>query len=546
MDAQELVQSVAREPVDRQDRRRELPVQLGHPLARPGHGRNRDEDVVEPLQVPFHVVVMGANEETEPDHRARHQRRHPPPLGELLVEGDSEDRHAEDESGPLDRELALPPRLPSPLGDPVPGHAELGEREREEDVDRIHDDERRDVAVRVKKGRDGGETHHEDAVLRDEPVRELREAVGHPRIDRHVPEDARAVEKAGLGRDEEKRGLRDQQRQDERAPDRHAPGTPPAEESVEEDEVHRLSRLGTGSDEEVPEQDASRREGERGRHQEHRPLRGLHTGLPEHRDAVGDRLDPRVGAPAHRVRPEEDERERPEAHRRPCLREVACGPGKDRGERPGVRREDVGDRRQVRHAEDEEDRHEERDGFLHAPEVQSNEEEQDQKLGSRLVAAEVGRKKIPDLVASGRHGDRDRQDVIDEERAPRDDAGLLPEELRGHEVPAAAARKVLDEVGVGGGDDGDGHGRHRHEDDGEGVVAAEGAEGLVGAVCGGGEPVGAEADPREERDEGEPVEDAGVSDVPTLSQEELSEPVGVGQCSSRRRSPRTRVSPRRR
>ena len=52
-------------------------------------------------------------------------------------------------------------------------------------------------------------------------------------------------------------------------------------------------------------------------------------------------------------------------------------------------------------------------------------------------------------------------------------------------------------------------GRERQED-GEVGVLTERAERLVGAVGRGGQPVGAQADPGQERDERHLVEDAGV------------------------------------
>ena len=55
-----------------------------------------------------------------------------------------------------------------------------------------------------------------------------------------------------------------------------------------------------------------------------------------------------------------------------------------------------------------------------------------------LYDAEAGREEAPDLVARGGDRRRDRQDVVDEERGPGDDPRLLAQELRRHEVSAAA------------------------------------------------------------------------------------------------------------
>src|SRR5439155_10500922 len=59
-----------------------------------------------------------------------------------------------------------------------------------------------------------------------------------------------------------------------------------------------------------------------------------------------------------------------------------------------------------------------------------------------------------------------------------------------------------------------------HQVDGEVVVAAELEKGLLGAVAGGGDPVGAEADPGEERDQGQPVVDVGVEEVLGIAEED--------------------------
>jgi hypothetical protein len=50
-------------------------------------------------------------------------------------------------------------------------------------------------------------------------------------------------------------------------------------------------------------------------------------------------------------------------------------------------------------------------------------------------------------------------------------------------------------------------------------VGAEGEERLLGAVGGRRQPVRAQADPSEERDERELMMDAGVEDVPATAEE---------------------------
>ena len=62
-------------------------------------------------------------------------------------------------------------------------------------------------------------------------------------------------------------------------------------------------------------------------------------------------------------------------------------------------------------------------------------------------------------VAGRGDRDGDRQHVVDQQRTARDHADPLPEQLRGHQVSAAAAGKLLDDVAVAGRDD-----EHRGDD----------------------------------------------------------------------------------
>ncbi len=197
----------------------------------------------------------------------------------------------------------------------------------------------------------------------------------------------------------------------------------------------------------------------------------------------------------------------------------------------------------MRPDEDEEDRREDRHGFLHAAEVQDDQEDEDDDLDRQLVAGHRRREEVPDLVAAGRDGHRDREDVVDEERAARDDAGPLSEELRRHEVAASPAREVLDEVRVGERNDAHRDGGHRDQDDREGAMLPERAERLVRTVRGRREAVGSQPDPREERDEREPVEDVRVLDVARLPEENAGELAWFGHRASETPAGESRDSP---
>ncbi len=154
--------------------------------------------------------------------------------------------------------------------------------------------------------------------------------------------------------------------------------------------------------------------------------------------------------------------------------------------------------------------------------------DEDDDLGRQLVAHHSGAEEVPDLVAGRRDGHRDREDIVDEKSATRNHADLRPEELRGDEIAAASSRKVLDQIRVRDRDDGDRDGRHRDEDDRERAMGPEGPESLVRAVRGGREPVGSEADPREEGHQGDPMENVRIPDVARLAQEDLGDLAGLG------------------
>ena len=95
-----------------------------------------------------------------------------------------------------------------PVLDEKAGHPELGQGERQKDVDRIHDHQGRDVAVRIQEEQDGRAAHEQDAVLNGETTRERGEPVWKPVIHGHVGHDPGPVDKTRLGRDEQEGALR--------------------------------------------------------------------------------------------------------------------------------------------------------------------------------------------------------------------------------------------------------------------------------------------------------------------------------------------------
>jgi len=136
----------------------------------------------------------------------------------------------------------------------------------------------------------------------------------------------------------------------------------------------------------------------------------------------------------------------------------------------------------VHHEECHENRREEVHRFLHAARIQDDEKRDHRDLGPQLVVDGGRRQERPDLIASAGDRYRDREHVVDEQRAPRNDAYAIAEKLRRDEVASAAPREVLDQIGVRGRDDGDGDRGHRGENDREMAMRSQRFVCFFGAV----------------------------------------------------------------
>ena len=116
---------------------------------------------VELLDGADHEAVVPLDQEADDGERRGDQQREPPALGELLEDGDGEDGDAEDGGRDVRGEVLGPGGVLLAVADPVHRHGDVGEREGHEDVDRVHDDQLRDVAAGVEQGQRG-----EDGVAR--------------------------------------------------------------------------------------------------------------------------------------------------------------------------------------------------------------------------------------------------------------------------------------------------------------------------------------------------------------------------------------------
>ena len=290
---------------------------------------------------------------------------------------------------------------------------------------------------------------------------------------------------------------------------------------LEQHGVHRLALGGRDVPEQVADQQAAGRERQRDGHVDHRALAGLHARLAHDGQAVGDGLDAGVGAAAHRVGPA--------AAARPCRR----SPGSRRPARsrsrtlaaaagicgacarmpPTMPSTCVARKRRKTGSRTITDSRTPRMLSTVRPPSRTTSVDQLRAVPAQRQEAEEG-------VAGRGDRDGDGQHVVDQQRAAGDDADVLAQQLGRHDVAAAAVGELLDDAPVGRGDDEDGAGRHHGQRQQQVGVLAEGAEGLVGAVGGRREAVGAQADPGEERHQRQAVEERAVGEAARPAEEE--------------------------
>ena len=449
-----------------------------------------------------------------------------PPSRELLHRRDDQDGGAQREPDDEQRRLADPARRRLAVGDALARHAEHRQREGQEHVDAVHDHQLADVTAGVEQRHQRRRPHQHDPVLRRQSIRQRREPARHPVVDRHVGQHARAVDEAGLRGDHQQDALGEQRhhRQHPTAGQRRRHG-------LDQHGVQRLAGHRRDVPQQITDQQAGGGEGQRHRHVQHRPLRGAHARLAHDRQAVRHRLDAGVGAAAQRVGVHEEQEHPAHAQRPHPL--VKAGRHLSHGgrERVGARDHAADDHRDVGDHEDHEDRRQRDRRFAHAADVQRRQAEDEEHLERQLEPEPRRRQEAEDHVAGGGDRDGDGEDVVDEQRAARHDAGAASEQLGGDDVPAAAVGEVLDDPAIRGRDHQHGDAGQQREPDRQVGVAAEGLERLLGAVGRRRETVGAQPDPRQERDQRDLVEDPLIVQVARLAKESRLEPT---EASSRR------------
>ncbi len=441
---------------------------------------------------PLADVRVGAVHGLEGDHEQR-QRDHDQP-GALRELGRGHDDRGDTGE---DRAEAVQQGFSTPAGAaftaPVPDHADLRDREADEDADREERHEGVGVAAgeHQQRGRDRGQREHTVPVhlavgLEGEDVRKV--VVAGQQFQQHrQPAEGRV---RGQGEQDHRRELDDVE-----------------SPVVAEGGVRELGEDGDSLD--GLEVEAGDQDGQADQHHaEHRAegdlraLGPLHAGCAEGGHGVGDGLDAGEGAaPAG-----ESFQQQQGADARRVV-----------GERGGV---SVGGRGAHRHGPEEADRDQHEDGAdedhrghdegagrlddpaqVHRRHQHEHRETQPQPV---VVESREGRGQSGD---TGRDGHRDVQDVVQHQRGRRDQAGPGAEVGLRHGVGAAAVREGRDDLPVRGDEHreqtGDGErdregeaepvrtGGGQHEDDRLGAVGhrRHGVQGEGGEPGGRGQPV---------------------------------------------------------
>ena len=200
------------------------------------HRRKREEQVVQPPHALLGGAVMAPDTEAGGDEGPRDEKRHPAALGELEPDGEAENGRRQQEPRPVHRQAEFPFLLRPPVLPPVQDHPELRESEGQEHVDRVHDDEVLDRSAGDIQHQQRHAAHEDDAVIPHQALGQVGEASGRVIVERHVGEHLRAVDDAGLRRDEQESRLRSQHHRQQdfaAAPLPEVPHHPPEEDGVQ-------------------------------------------------------------------------------------------------------------------------------------------------------------------------------------------------------------------------------------------------------------------------------------------------------------------------
>ena len=188
----------------------------------------------------------------------------------------------------------------------------------------------------------------------------------------------------------------------------------------EQNGIQRFAGLRHDTIEQVGDHQAHDREGQGGRHVPHGAFAGLHLRLAEDGQTVADRLDPGVRAGAHAIGAQDEQEHAADPQLRLRLYDVRPGRGYDRTHVSQIHDHGVADDERVGDHEGEEDGHQGEDRFLHSAHVHNGKKQYAEKREHELVGEQSGGKKTEQGIGPARHGNGDRQHIVDQERRARD------------------------------------------------------------------------------------------------------------------------------
>ena len=138
-----------------------------------------------------------------------------------------------------------------------------------------------------------------------------------------------------------------------------------------------------------------------------------------------------------------------------ACRTLSAGGDQDLAEITRVRHQRVEDHEDVRDDEHHEDGNQGHHGFLHAAEVQQRQNQHSRDRKAQLVRKPSRGQETEQRVGAAGDRDRDRQHIVDEQRAAGNHADGGREQFAGDEIAAAAGREQFDDLRVTGADDED-------------------------------------------------------------------------------------------
>ncbi len=477
LDRQRLERVGARDPGVREGAHRRL-VELAHQNDRVDARRQRDVGVVD-LELSRDPVVVPADRLHQQEDDDHPQDRDPRTVRELGDQDDNQHRAGHHEAESVDGPTAVVLQSLRAVGRvpeqpcPVPHHAGLTQRERDEHPDDVELDEPGHLGVERDDQRDREEGQHDDAVAERQPIApgvELARHVAVPREDR--AQDREAVERRvgrqeqdepGCDRDDEEAGrevVEDHLRQ--LADDRVLVIVVADRAAVRSQELF-LRILGDADIDDVGEHDDRERERRSNCPEDQECRRSvLALGLSEGGDSVGDGLDAGQGRTAGGERPQEQEGECQSTqtrHERVLRQDLEV---RGRGVRQAVPEELANEppRDHAEHRDDEDIRRDREGGagLLGATKVDRRQQDHARHRDGDLVPLE-DRDRAREVLGGRRDRHRDREDVVDPKGAGDAEPGVGSKVDGGDLVVTATTLVGLHVLAVGR--------HHRQHDEGD-------------------------------------------------------------------------------